>query len=263
MKKIVMLAAVLSAISVVSADDYGSEEELVCHNGLYFGFGFDLCDSGDKNVFTYGDYPVEQYTEIDAASTRIGGSIILGYGKKLSSKSFYIGLEAGLDFHRNAVYFNGACYDSYYMRNFDIELKRGGVSPSLAFRIGHYDCDTGILTFIKVGASYVKTTEHYKAFDESTTAESSIEATHKMTSYLPTVALGIERAFTKKVSARLEAEYRFGKNKTKTYNVIRSVDENGNLDSENGTATPFSDIDRLSQKPAINIRALVCYNVWL
>ncbi|MDR2794503.1 MAG: hypothetical protein LBB12_01860, partial [Holosporaceae bacterium] len=176
MKKIVMLAAMFSVISVVLADDEAitGDEELVCHNGLYFGFGFNLSDSGDKNEFKFepdttnpnateeDKHPIF-YPEISASSTRIGGSVILGYGKRLSNRAFYAGLECGLDFKRNAEYASYNCTDEAVAgrRYYDEVVKRNGLAPSLALRIGHYDCDSGILSFLKVGASYVKSSKTY------------------------------------------------------------------------------------------------------
>ncbi|MDR3180021.1 MAG: hypothetical protein LBT70_03940 [Holosporaceae bacterium] len=295
MKKIVVLAAVFNVIFTVSAsnDVAAGDEELVCHNGLYFGFGFNLCDSGDKNEYKYAPDPTATdpedknpifYPEINAASTRVGGSVILGYGKKLPERAFYIGLECGLDFKRNAEYasYNSIDEASTDRRYFDEVIKRNGLTPSLALRIGHYDCDSGILTFLKVGASYVKSTKMYTRYEvQYTTAPGYVYETNTgfgtdelstddpgtrtptgvfasndkyagmkkdssvmgMSVFQPIVALGIERAFTKKVSARLEVEYRFGKSKTKVFSG--------------------GDESRLTQKASTTIRSLICYNVQL
>jgi hypothetical protein len=69
-------------------------------------------------------------------------------------------------------------------------------------------------------------------------------STTKMSTILPIVALGIERAFTKKVSARLEVEYRFSKSKTRVFPKDSSE-------------------CRLTQKAGVTIRSLICYNVQL
>jgi hypothetical protein len=250
MKKIALLSAAMAFLPVLADDTAttSTDDELVCHNGFYFGVGVDVEDSGERNDFKYstGSGETEAFQrEIDQHSTRIGGTFLLGFGRKIPGKPIYLGVEVGLDAKRCAIYSEANC-SANGLRLFDIYTKRNGLVPSLALRIGHYHADSGILTFFKVGVSYVKSSSRYHEWadpaDHNNLDVTSVDHTYKCTSYSPLVALGLEKAFTRCCSARVEAEYKLGKNKTEIFGT-------------NGAA------NKLYQKDGVNIRALVCYNV--
>ncbi|MDR2267999.1 MAG: hypothetical protein LBD81_00935 [Holosporaceae bacterium] len=252
MKKIALLSAALVFLPVLADDaaTTSTDDELVCHNGFYFGLGVDLEDSGERNDFKYAPGSGDSETflrEVDGHSTRIGGSLLLGFGRKIPGKPIYLGIEAGLDAKRCSVY-SQANNTANGVRYFDILAKRNGLVPSLALRIGHYHADTGVLTFLKVGVSYAKSSSEYTEWDIDAAGLDKVTVRNycECTSYSPLVALGLEKAFTRCCSARVEAEYRLGKNKTKAFT---------------GHGGDHGAANKLYQKDSVNIRALVCYNV--
>ncbi|MDR0678216.1 MAG: hypothetical protein LBF44_01615, partial [Holosporaceae bacterium] len=122
MKKVIF-SAVLACGAFFATN--ASDEPIVEHHeaaiedssafgGFYFGLGFHAANVGEKNQYTWS--PADGGTtddEINASATRLGGSIVAGFGKKFSSRT-YAGIEAGLDFAPNTTF---AEYSKYSDRS--------------------------------------------------------------------------------------------------------------------------------------------------
>lgn len=265
MKKLVS-AAVLSlplfyAVEAVDVEET-VEESHPAYEGVYFGLGFHGNSMGLKDEYTHGTrfrFSAESFVgagydfintapdpdsgwvekEIDDSKTRLGGSIVLGIGKKLKTNQFYGSLEFGLDFAPNAVSSSNGNMTARG-RGYDVSLSRNGVTPSIAVRLGVVDCNTKILTFLKGGISRAKIGEYYCEYDTSHPLDLAYSH-QKFSSTTPFVGLGIEKAFAKKMTFRVEGEYKWGKSKTKDFKDFGST--------------------KISHKYEVNIRALICYNV--
>ncbi|MDR1982425.1 MAG: hypothetical protein LBQ08_01340 [Holosporaceae bacterium] len=250
MKKVIFSAVLASGVffAANASDEVAAEhhdaaiEESSAFDGFYFGLGFHAANTGEKNEFIWNDGFVDK--ESDDSTTRLGGSLVTGFGKKISSSRAYVGIEAGLDFAPNSVNMHMAKFSDSAQpasRYYDLITRRNGLTPSLALRFGFTDCSTRILTYIKAGASYAKSTEYYIEWAGGNPIVGPSE--NKLSGVTPIVALGIEKGCGKKMTGRLELEYKFGKNKTKTF--------------DDGAST------KLTQKDALTLRAMVCYNVKL
>ncbi|MDR0631632.1 MAG: hypothetical protein LBF54_00020 [Holosporaceae bacterium] len=248
MKKLVSAAVLalplfygVEAAEVAPEVEEAVEEEHPAYEGVYFGFGphvgavgFALRDATGSNTGVL----VGSEDRINDSKTRLGGSLVLGVGKKLPNNKFYGSFEVGLDFAPKitsiAVYQASATTRLYS----HARLSRNGITPSLAIRLGAVDCNTKILTYLKGGISWAKITADYPP----AAGDKPIDS--KLTTATPFVGLGIEKAFAKKMTFRLEGDFKFGKNKTKDFDLY-----NGNIST------------KVSHRYETNIRALICYNV--
>jgi hypothetical protein len=176
-------------------------------------------------------------TEVNDNKTRLGGSIVLGFGKKMKSSPAYFGIEAGLDVAPNTVS-HAADKLSERGRAYTITTSVNGIVPSLALRVGFVDCETKILTYIRAGGSCIKAKEHYDEYSAVRILDMA-SSDNKVSSVVPVVALGIEKAFARKMTGRLELAYRFDKNKVKEFS------------GDHGST-------KLTSKGAISLRALFC-----
>ena len=260
MKKIVFSVMALGlCFAVNAADDEQTEEAQIeahpAYEGFYFGLGFHAADTGEKNDYTYGkyftefsvdagtSYPTGRWEgttdeEINHTSTRLGGSFLLGIGKKLRGPA-YLALEGGLDVARPTNYSRIDVY-SRTDRLYSVNVGRKGLTPWFALRGGFVDCETKILTYLKVGGSLSKSTESYSEYLLVT--DETISSTHKISGLSPLVALGAEKAFARRMSGRLEAEYKFPKNKNKQFGT-----DHGSV--------------KLTQKGSFTLRTVISYNV--
>ncbi|GHT92796.1 hypothetical protein FACS1894122_07100 [Alphaproteobacteria bacterium] len=147
---------------------------------------------------------------------RFIGVLGLGGGKAFDG-GFYAGLEALFDFGSSSR--KGG-------------VKISAVSPSLGLRLGYFNRNAETLFYTKVAASH-------SSVDASTVNNPDLH--DKISKIAPAVALGVEKAFTKKISGRLEGEYRFGSKRT-----LRE-----------GTPTET----KHKAAKGWNVRALVSYNI--
>ena len=263
MKKIALAAALLAApvfaedAAVETVDNVAIEQQHAAYEGFYFGIGAAAADNGAKCELEYpGITPFAKI--LNGNATRLMGTVALGFGKKLQGKGFYAGIEAGLDFGPASTSgnFDGNAGNlpGVWTAGYDIEVRHNGFVPALGLRLGFVDCETKIMTYLKVGASYLKTVADYRTFDATDDTEAT-KCNVKTSTITPFVALGIEKAFAKKMTARVEAEYKFGKNKTS--GSPANAAQAGNIPAGN---IPEHNI-KLTQKGTITLRAMFCYNV--
>ena len=187
------------------------------YDGFYFGLGVAAVDSG---------LSTEQYvndaldSKVSKSATRLGGTLALGYGKRVKEKA-YIGLEAGLDATQNVEVIGGRGTGSHI----------NGLTPSVALKLGYVHPATKSLVYLKAGVAFSR-------------AKWVIDADHevKNSKVSPIVALGYEK-LCGKVRTRLEAEYRFRSNKSKSF------DDRANQEF------------KLKNKGAITLRAMAIYTV--
>lgn len=236
MKKILLLSAAACMFSFVHAEDGDSAGG----HGFYVGGGFLFCNSGEKVDYTEPDGFVDH--EANGYSTRLGGTLLFGYQKVLSDYPVCLGLELGSDFSPKKEELNASKTSTRAGRVYDLKTSRNGFTPFAALRIGYINHDHKFMTYLKVGISYEKSQESYNEYDFNTGEYlSNFSGSMKLTSWMPTVAIGLEKSIGKDLTGRVEGEYRFAKSKTKNFSL------GGDL--------------KLTQKCTLNIRALVCYNV--
>jgi opacity protein-like surface antigen len=106
-------------------------------------------------------------------------------------------------------------------------------------KFGIVDCNSRVLAYLKAGASYAKSKEWFVEWYQGNIDVGP--STNELSTVTPIVALGLEKACGKKTTCRLELEYKFNKSKSKYFSA--------------------GDYTKLTQKDAITLRALVCYNV--
>lgn len=266
MKKIALAAALLAApvfaedAAVETVDNVAVEQQHAAYEGFYFGLGVEAQEVGHKVEYTW---PAAAGGGTDKDSdngrTRLAGALVLGFGKKLQGKGFYAGIEAGLNFGpaTNECYAEkygiGSGADDNYNLWYDLNVKHNSFVPSLALRFGFVDCETKMMTYIKLGAAYSRVKATYTDWNRNATRQINSES--KCNGITPLIALGVEKAFAKKMTGRLEAEYRFGHSK--------STDGIGIIFPQN-PANPVveaPDSVKLTQKGTITLRAMFCYNV--
>ncbi len=253
MKKIVLASALLAMpafaedAAVETVDNVAIEQQHAAYEGFYLGLGVAASNVGAKQEVKYS----KDFSKVaNSDTTRLMGTVAFGFGKKLKGKGFYAGIEAGLDFGPASTIANfdgnaGTGNNTGSTVGYDAEIRINGFVPSLALRLGFVDCETKMMTYLKLGAAYGKAVSSFRTFDElDDTTFSTVDV--KVSTITPIVALGIEKAFAKKMTARLEAEYKFGKSKNSARVADAEVGEHE---------------IKLTQKGTITLRAMFCYNI--
>ncbi len=177
-----MLAGVLSVgngVAMESAADSASSLD-----GAYFGLG--LGGNFLDNTLYVGN------VKCDKSANRFMGTAILGAGKVFGNK-LYAGVEGLVDFAKKS---------NVRTNKDDIEVafKNRGIVPELALRLG-YVYNT-YMFYGKIGCSFGKT-------EVSARRNNGGDIARAINKAVPTLSLGVEKAFCGKFSARLEGEYVF------------------------------------------------------
>lgn len=180
-----------------------------------------LSDFGGVNFIlgvggSFLNVKAEDRVKISKDVNRFIGVIGLGGGKVFKNE-FYVGGEALFDFTKE---------EKYDVSGVLAEMKSGGFFSSVGLRVGYVVPQYGLMTYFRVAGSHSKASGKVKASGEKL----------ECSKIVPTLALGIEKAFCKKFTARLEGEYRFKATKS---------DKGVKLTANNG----------------FNVRALISYNV--
>lgn len=204
MKKILLSAAMGSLFFTANADQTvvtAHEEpaviieqapiEEVCEctfGGIYAGLG--IGGSFYKNK--YKNAAEELKTK---NINRFVGTVALGAGKVFKDV-FYVGLEGMMDFTKSKKH-------DMHRQNGDLygfSLKNSGIVSSIGLRAGYVVNSINTLVYGKVAASHAscKVVENANGNKKESSSK-----------FAPALALGVEKAFCKKFTARLEGEYRF------------------------------------------------------
>lgn len=133
------------------------------------------------------------YRKFNASANRVMGSIVLGAGYVFNN-THYVGAEVMLDMSKEG--------SSVLMHNSGSEIivKNNGIVPGIATRFGYvYE---GTMFYGKIGCAFGKT------IGEGWTRGNYLgdDSTSKV---VPTLGLGMEKAFSDKLSMRFEGEYVF------------------------------------------------------
>ncbi|MDR2794959.1 MAG: outer membrane beta-barrel protein [Holosporaceae bacterium] len=157
---------------------------------------------------------------------RVIGVVGLG-GGKVFNDTIYVGGDILCDFSSSKeknvenITVDGAALGAGWIA----KIKTAAVIPSVALRLGYFNKNAEILLFTKIAASYTSST--LKANNGN-----AFVGEEKISKFAPALGLGIEKAFSKKFSGRLEGEYRFNSRK-----------------------------DAFKAAGAVNVRALVAYHI--
>ncbi len=190
MKKVALAAlAGVFAFANVSAEEIVVEEATVVEscsafNSVYGGLGM------GGSFLKIGN---EKFN-------RFMGSALLGAGKVFSNK-IYLGGEFLMDFM-------GSKSKNLENDGISTKISNKGFNPQIALR-GGYVFRTNNMVYLKAGMAYSKAKVEVKGNGK--------EASFSSNQWAPVVALGGEKVFCNKFSARVEAEYAFGKNKTRDF----------------------------------------------
>jgi hypothetical protein len=145
------------------------------------------------------------------------GTIIFGSGKTMSAYHIYLGGEILVDFAKTKR-------ADQKLDGVNVRLRNNGIAPSFGFRIGYPGTTSCTLFFVRAGATYAKSVMEYNDW-KLTNAKLA-----------PFLGVGLEKAFSKKVSLRGDMEYRWKNNKA-------------------------NDAYKLERGHAVNIRVLGVYHV--
>jgi hypothetical protein len=223
MKKIV-LASLMStfALSVSAEDDVvteGSPSGATFFDGGYLGLGIgggSLRNKLRPLEATEKDKSVEMNkTPVKLNGKNFFGVLALGGGKAFCGK-WYLGGEVSLDFGKSKTKKKEASLDfgtsgTKKKKDYIFAIKNRGVTPELALRFGYVANDTWLI-YVKPSLCFTKTTVK----DGEGKKYGSISKPGGA------VALGVERSFREKFTARMEVghEFKGGKKLTATIDDI-------------------------------------------
>ncbi|MBO7641580.1 MAG: outer membrane beta-barrel protein [Alphaproteobacteria bacterium] len=204
MKK-VMLSAAVCAMAFSANADVASEVEVIeaaqtsAFSSIYAGLGIggSFLKSSDVK-YESKDGKIEKG---NLKANRFIGSFVLGAGKVFSN-NVYVGGEFLMDFTKNKK------TEWELPNNEKLEGKVGGYVPQLNLRLG-YVFKNDVLAYAKLGCAWTKTS--FKFFEKSGDDWKEIDGSGKSKTKASFVlGLGAEKAFCKKFSAAVEADYNFG-----------------------------------------------------
>ena len=176
---------------------------------------------GIGGSFLKNEVKVDNVKVVSKNANRFIGTVGIGGGKVFKDK-FYAGLEVLFDFTKSKDW-----TEKYY--DVDYKLKSNGLFTSLGLRLGYIVPKYNTMVYFKVAGSH-------SSSKITAIIDGVNEGELKAAKIVPTLALGVEKAFCKKFTARLEGEYRF-------------------------KGTKKAEGCELKGNDGFNIRALVSYNV--
>lgn len=253
MKKMLLAACCAGLAFNASAEGVDVATHAVEHahpayEGFYYGAGIYAEKLGLKAdyIATNG----RTGTLFNRETTTLGGTILVGFGKKMPSNQFYAGIEVGYDFGSNS---NMTEMDKIQTTGlapnlvlYDVHAKRVGSVPNVAIRLGYVDCHSKMLSYLKVSGKWSKASVTHESRLGAAAAVDNRGALTTLTASVsgitPAVAIGVEKAFGKKGTIRSELEYTFGRSNTIT--------------SGNTSVKAY-------KKDTIAFRTVLCYNVKL
>lgn len=160
---------------------------------------------------------------------RFIGTVGVG-GGNVYKNVFYVGMELLFDFTKNKEY----TLTQDIRNSSNAKLKSNGLFTSLGLRFGYIIPKYNTMVYFKASGSHSAAKARIDA--QGAAAQGRPNVVLKASKVVPTLALGVEKAFCKKFTARLEGEYRFKCTKKAEGFEIKAND-------------------------GFNIRALVSYNV--
>lgn len=250
-----------------TADDAGIAARKAHYNSLKFD-ETDLYSDANRKYKGGVLHPESKYS-----NTKVGGSLLIGYQHVFNEYPICLGIEFGADFTARSetleasktTYITTTDGDT---RKYDATLGRSGCNPFAAIRIGYVHAGT-LMPYFKVGVSRVETKETYDEFDEYGKVD-DYSGHLKMSSWKPTLALGVEKALTDGVTGRLEFEYRFPKKKNKNFSEEHWYEMNEKdtlgVGQTKAAVCKFAAGEKngrleVKEKGAFTVRALISYNV--
>jgi opacity protein-like surface antigen len=179
-----------------------------------------LTRSGDNNLIASfrleGDFNEKI---IEKKSAMLGGSLSLGYGKFVYPED-YIGCELGLDVINwktrrgadNTLYTEGNDYGPDYGAGV-VRLKHNKLIPAISTRVGVYCDSLQALFYAKGGVAYVLANLH------------TLDGVLRMTRLTPTIGIGVEKSINRRLSCKLEYDYRICAKRKKVFKYDDCVNE--------------------------------------
>lgn len=261
MKKMLLAACCAGLAFNASAEGVDVATHTVEHahpayEGFYYGAGIYAEKLGLKADY-YGSNG-RGGNIFNRETTTLGGTILVGFGKKMPSNQFYAGIEVGYDFGSNSNMTEmDKIQTTTYAQNllaYDVYGKRVGSVPNVAIRLGYVDCHSKMLSYLKVSGKWSKASiTHDSRLGQPQLAHGAAGAlngarldslTASVSGITPSVAIGVEKAFGKKGTIRSELEYTFGRS-----NTVNAHFGAGDVSL------------KLDKKDTIAFRTVLCYNV--
>jgi hypothetical protein len=256
--KRVVLAAVLAASSFnvqVQAQDQAQDQENEQQDpqerhhfeGWYLGLGTFVKTNGTGMFYRYPDGSKQH--EVGESTANVGGSVVLGVGKRLPGHGAYGSLEVGCDIGPNTEHVSAdkltsdlRIYNNY--KQYSIRTETNGVRPGVFVRFGHVNHCWGMLCYVKLGASYAKTTERSKGYRIMQAAGGpiaySFDSEFSVSGLRFVYGIGGEKGLGKNVTVRAELSVRSGATGRKDW--------------------PYGDGIELKQKDSVAARVYVTYH---
>jgi opacity protein-like surface antigen len=262
MKKLAfsVFAAVLTFGGVNAADEVPASESCCGYDGFYFGLGGSIIDNGVRTETTDAKWNSNRgtadYTGSDLGvdtnthHTKFAGSLTLGYGRRIREKA-YVGIEAGLDAARTS-YFSHAGLLTVTNRQYEVDSKINGLTPSVALKLGFIHPETRGMIYLKAGAAYSKVKAWYQENDRNRRSDTEgflYDYGRTVAKWSPIIALGAEKLFKKNIRTRLEVEYKF--------KTDGKVDFNNGLKETEGKY--YGGTIKVTNKDSVTLRAMVIY----
>lgn len=225
-------------LSTVQADDKKRTEEEISaldqqtednaqasFSGIYLGGGVHVAGFQTQANYQYGSADGKSIDrtsrEDDNTKARIGGTVVLGVGKKI--QQCFLALEAGADMAQNTISRQADKVDGVIQSTYSTTVTRNGINPWFGVRAA-WACERlGSIVYLKVAGNFAKDKyKHSEAFHFKQYASGSTdpigdaaevivkkETIVKTSKIRPEIALGLEKRY-EGMGLRAELAYVIG-----------------------------------------------------
>jgi opacity protein-like surface antigen len=249
MKKIILGIALVMLLPAVHAEDGGeSSGDKHHYEGWYLGFGAHTGSAGESVDY---EYPTGQKNrELRYTAPRVGGTLLLGVGKKVKRTNLYVSVEGGADFGPNTEKVEGdkmtADGTVARVKTYNLRSETNGISPYVKVRVGGVNHNHGFLVYAMLGVAHQKSSEHTcgdMIEDRGVpigVVITKFDSQHKTSGFGLVTGVGVEKGYGKNTTVRTELEYKQGRKSKKTWAAGDSV--------------------TLKQNDSVTIRLMVSYH---
>ncbi len=218
MKKLVLSACaaafVFGAADIKAEDTTAvvSEGQSCAQDGFYAGLGLGVNYTEvllDDYEIAYNDHNYENHNK--GSNPML--SVVLGYMWHVKER-FHIGLEASVDLGKACIYHQENQTSGGAGQYFDATTSLNGITPFLGLKFGFVDCESKIMPYLTLGASYTVAKSIYKDWEDP---NNPITYHQKVCKIAPTVKIGFTKPVRNNWMLSAEASWRAATDKSKDY----------------------------------------------
>ncbi len=220
MKKLVLSACAVAFVfgaTDIKAEDTPTivtEEQSCAQDGFYAGLGLGVNYTEvllDDYETAFNDHNYENHNK--GSNPML--SVVLGYMWHVKER-FHIGLEASVDLGKACIHHHENQMSATKYKMFDTTTSLNGIVPFLGLKFGFVDCESKVMPYLTIGASYSVAKSKYTLWDNNT-GNRLADHFQKVCKIAPTVKIGFTKPVRNNWMLSAEASWRAATDKSKDY----------------------------------------------